>query len=69
MGDFFAVVVKAGETKDVEIPYGMNLVLNNAALHAEGKESASLYLMDGEEKVLLCTLIAGVVPQTRWRSS
>jgi len=67
MGDFFAEVVKAGEPKEVEIPFGCNLVLNNASIKAENKQSASLYLetqCSGEtKKVLLCTLIAGVVPQ------
>jgi len=63
MADFFSVIVKAGKPEEVKIPFGMNIVLNNAAILGKDKESASLYLENQGEKILLCTLIAGVIPQ------
>jgi len=63
MADFFSIVVKAGEPQEVDIPFGLNLVLNNAAFRGKDKESAALYIETQREKVLLCTLIGGVVPQ------
>ena len=64
--ELFTLVVKAGETKDIEIPFGANIVLSNAALEgAATKESATVVLNHMENHLALCTLTAGVLPQYR----
>ena len=64
--ELFTLVVKAGETKDIEIPFGANIVLSNAALAgAANKESATVILNHMENHLALCTLTAGAVPQYR----
>ena len=66
MSEYFAIVVKAGETKELEIPLGANLVLRNAALEASSnKDTAKVILSHGENRLAICTLIAGAVPQYR----
>jgi len=66
MSDFFSIIVKAGETKELEIPLGANLVLRNAALEASSnKDSAKVILSHGENRLTICTLIAGSLPQYR----
>lgn len=63
--ELFTLVIKAGETKDIEIPLGANVVLSNAALAGTGKESATVVLNHMENHLALCTLTAGVLPQYR----
>ena len=64
--ELFTLVVKAGETKDIEIPFGANIVLSNAALAGAGnKETATVILNHMENHLALCTLTAGVLPQYR----
>lgn len=63
MSDFFAAVVKADKPEEVKVPFGSNLILNNAAIKGNAKDSASLYLQTQDQKILLCTLTVGAVPQ------
>jgi len=68
MNTSFSLVVKAGKTEDIDIPLGANLVLTNAALEATGnKDTAKIILNHGENKLTICTLIAGVIPQYRMK--
>jgi len=64
MSEVVSYVVKAGESQEVDVPEGCVVQLNNAAIRgaADGK-SAQVFVEVEGEKVLVCTLIAGRIPQ------
>eukprot|EP01116_Phalansterium_solitarium_P024941 TRINITY_DN92_c0_g1_i1.p2 TRINITY_DN92_c0_g1~~TRINITY_DN92_c0_g1_i1.p2 ORF type:complete len:313 (+),score=149.19 TRINITY_DN92_c0_g1_i1:79-1017(+) len=62
MAEFWGLVVKAGETKSVNIPADHVLTVSNAAFVGKGAETAKLYA-GVDRKYVLCTVAAGRTEQ------